>query len=108
VIELLLAEGAEVRYHDPYVPAFRVGGDVFQREKTKLTSVPLTQKVLRESDAVVIVTAHRSVNYKLVAAHAQLIIDSANAMAGLDRAERVVRLGAPAATRNGKTRPSGR
>jgi UDP-N-acetyl-D-glucosamine dehydrogenase len=28
VIELLLARGAEVNYHDPYVPTYTVGGDV--------------------------------------------------------------------------------
>jgi UDP-N-acetyl-D-glucosamine dehydrogenase len=32
VIELLLRQGAVVSYHDPYVPRFQVGDDVFHRE----------------------------------------------------------------------------
>ncbi len=96
VIELLLKGGAQVRYHDPYVPTFRVGDDVFYRERVQLDSVPLTPEVLRESDAVVIVTAHRKmVDYEMVVAHAPLVIDSANVTARLAHSQQVVRLGAP-------------
>ncbi len=94
VIELLLAQGAEVRYHDPYVPAFRVGDDVFHRRRVELASVPLTRAALHESDAVVIVTPHRRVDYEMVVKYAPLVIDSANATAGFDHRERIVRLGA--------------
>lgn len=95
VIELLRSYGAQVRYHDPYVPTFRVGNDVFHRERLELKSAALTKQVLKESDAVVIVTAHKTVDYKLVVANAPLIIDSANATKGLDHQQQIVRLGAP-------------
>jgi UDP-N-acetyl-D-glucosamine dehydrogenase len=95
VIELLLERGALVRYHDPYVPVFRVGSDVFQPQQIELKSVPLTRQALRGSDAVVIVTPHRSVDYGLVIAQAPLIVDSSNVTAGIDHARRIVRLGAP-------------
>lgn len=104
VIELLLERGALVSYHDPYVPVFRVGSDVFHPEQTELKSVALTRQVLRGSDAVVIVTPHRAVDYKLVVAHAPLIVDSANATAGMDHTQRIVRLGAPHRAGNAKTR----
>ncbi|HEX7588092.1 MAG TPA: nucleotide sugar dehydrogenase, partial [Anaerolineae bacterium] len=78
VIELLLGHGARVRYHDPYVPEFHVGGDVFQRDKTVLKSIPLTRTALAQSDVVVIVTGHGKVNYRLVVANAPLIVDTAN------------------------------
>lgn len=98
VIELLLGQGAQVEYHDPYVPQFHVGEDVFYKTPSVFRSVDLTPERLAGADVVVIVTAHRAVNYAEVAAHARLIVDAANAMAGLTRAHpgRIVRLGAPA------------
>ncbi len=95
VIEVLLERGARVSYHDPYVPTFRVGGDVFHREQTTLKSIALTRDTLRRSDVVVIVTAHQKVNYRLVVAHAPLVVDSANATRGLGHAEKIARVGAP-------------
>ncbi|MDE3088290.1 MAG: nucleotide sugar dehydrogenase [Chloroflexota bacterium] len=95
VIEVLLERGAKVSYHDPHVPEFRVGDDVFRREKTALKSIPLTRDALRQSDVVVIVTAHRRVNYRRVVTHAPLIVDSANATKGLGHAEKIARVGAP-------------
>ncbi len=95
VIELLLNNGAQVRYHDPYVPTFRVGNNVFLRETIELKSVPLTRDELRRNDLVVIVTAHRKVNYRWVTRHAPLIVDSANATKGLGDPAKIIRVGAP-------------
>ncbi len=95
VIELILGRGAHVRYHDPYIPVFHIGDDVFHHERVTLESIPLTRNVLRESDAVVIITGHQSVDYKVVVADAAFILDSANVTAGLGHAEKIVRLGAP-------------
>ncbi len=95
VIEILLNYGARVRYHDPYVPVFRVGNDVFRRDRVALESVALTRAELQKSDLVIIVTAHRQVNYRLVATHAPLIVDSANVTKDLGNAEKIIRVGAP-------------
>jgi len=95
IIELLLEHGAKVTYHDPFVPQFRVGDDVFHRESTTLKAVPLTRQVVRASDVVVIVTPHRAVNYRLVVTNARAIVDSANATKGLGHTEKITRLGAP-------------
>jgi UDP-N-acetyl-D-glucosamine dehydrogenase len=95
VIEVLLGDGARVQYHDPLVPKFHVGGDVFHRERVEFTSVPLTRAALRACDVAIIVTAHHSVNYRLVVANAPLIIDSANVTTGLGHAEKIARVGAP-------------
>lgn len=95
VIELLLEHGADVRYHDPYVPEFRIGGNVFHRAQVTLKSVALTRASVRASDVVVIVTAHRTINYRLVVANAPAIVDTANATQGFGHAEKIVRLGAP-------------
>ncbi len=97
VIELLLARGAQVQYHDPYVPAFTVGNDVFQRERVALASVPLTAENIRVQDVIAIVTGHRAVDYRLIVEHAALIVDAVNATAGLGHADalRIARVGAP-------------
>ncbi|HDQ34913.1 MAG TPA: nucleotide sugar dehydrogenase, partial [Chloroflexi bacterium] len=63
VIELLLGRNAVVSYHDPFVPTYHVGGDVFQRERVELTSIALTPETLAAADAVVIVTGHHDVPY---------------------------------------------
>jgi UDP-N-acetyl-D-glucosamine dehydrogenase len=96
VIELLLCRGATVRYHDPYVPQFHVGNDVFHRRAVVLESVPLTEETLGEADCVVIVTGHRSLDYQRVMRHADLIVDTCNTTTDVaDREKKIVCLGAP-------------
>ena len=96
VIELLIRRQAAVRYHDPYAPRYRVGGDVFHREPIVLESVPLTDEELAAADCVVIVTGHHDLGYARVVAQAQLVVDTCNATASVpDDANKVVRLGAP-------------
>ena len=95
VIELLQGRGADVRYHDPYVPTYRVGGDVFQREPLTLHSVALADAELAAADAIAIVTGHHDVDYAHVLAHASLVVDSCNVTQGLVGNAMVIRLGAP-------------
>jgi UDP-N-acetyl-D-glucosamine dehydrogenase len=95
VIELLLRRDAVVTYHDPYVPRFSVGDDVFHREKVVLESVGLTDEALSEADCVVIVTGHRSVDYGRVVAQAPRVVDTCNATRSVEgKRDHVVRLGA--------------
>lgn len=96
IIELLLGRGAQVAYHDPYVPRFEVGGDVFHHERVMLESLELTEDELGAVDCAIIVTDHRNVDYEHVVRHARLVVDTRNATAGVEGYEdRVVRLGAP-------------
>jgi UDP-N-acetyl-D-glucosamine dehydrogenase len=73
VMRLLEERGAEVVYHDPWVPSFRENGH-------EMHGVALTAERLAASDAVVIVTDHSTVDYQLVADHASLVIDTRNMM----------------------------
>jgi UDP-N-acetyl-D-glucosamine dehydrogenase len=96
LIELLLARGAEVRYHDPYVPCFHVGGDVFYSADLLLETVPLSEDELSAADCVVIVTGHRNLDYAQVVEKARLVVDCCNATGALTSPPAsVVRLGAP-------------
>jgi UDP-N-acetyl-D-glucosamine dehydrogenase len=74
ILDRLLRLGAEVRYHDPHVPAapaMRSWPDL-----PALESVPLTPEELEDCDAVIVVTDHAAVDYDLVARHAPLIVDT--------------------------------
>lgn len=86
VIAELQRVGAEVRYYDPYVPHVC-------EEGVDMTGEPaLTAELIAAADAVVITTAHKNVDYALVAAHARLVFDTRNAMAAFSDPGRIERL----------------
>lgn len=76
VIEGLIDRGANVSYHDPHVSAFPRMRD----HSIELQSVELTRDAIKRSDAIVIVTDHKAVDWNLIAADAQLIVDTRNAI----------------------------
>jgi UDP-N-acetyl-D-glucosamine dehydrogenase len=78
VIRLLESQGAEVFYHDPFVPKFKEDGH-------EHTSVALTDKEISSADAVVIVTDHSSVDYQRVVDLAAVVVDTRNATAKLTK-----------------------
>jgi UDP-N-acetyl-D-glucosamine dehydrogenase len=72
VMRLLLRKGAEIQYHDPYVPEIREDGEVYR-------SVPLTDRLLASCDCVVITTDHQVIDYRHVVEHSALVVDTRNA-----------------------------
>jgi UDP-N-acetyl-D-glucosamine dehydrogenase len=74
VIKLLEGRGAEVAYHDPFIPTFVEDGH-------RRTGVPLTAQELARSDATVIVTDHTSIDYQFIVDHAPVVVDTRNATA---------------------------
>jgi UDP-N-acetyl-D-glucosamine dehydrogenase len=90
IIRLLEDAGANIAYHDPYVPTFRDDGHVHE-------SVELTDEELTLADAVVIVTDHSKVDYQRVVERAAVIVDTRNVTAKLTRGRgRVIALSASA------------
>ncbi|MEO7458359.1 MAG: nucleotide sugar dehydrogenase, partial [Gemmatimonadaceae bacterium] len=83
VIRLLEAQGAEVTFHDPYVPTIRDddGGHEVVGTPRVRHNVELTAAVLKAADVVVIVTDHKVIDYQMVVDNANLIVDSRNATA---------------------------
>src|SRR5881397_3445990 len=69
IIATLRRKGAEVSYADPHVPTFRVDG-------TELKAVEATGAELRGADCVLILTDHVEFDYRAVARHARLIVDT--------------------------------
>jgi UDP-N-acetyl-D-glucosamine dehydrogenase len=86
VIGLLMQKGAEVNYHDPYVPQI-------QHESWEKSSVADYLAGIEQADCVVIVTNHSAYDYAAILDKARLIVDTRNALgkAGRDN-EKVVRL----------------
>ncbi len=88
VLAGLATRGATVSYHDPHVPRFR-DSDGLARESVEL------EELLADSDAVVVVTAHRAIDWERVYAMAGLVIDTVDSSRGRPARERqVLRLGA--------------
>ncbi len=79
LIEKLRDLGAEVSYNDPHIPR-----TPRQREHDlRMESVPLTEEVLADQDAVLIATNHSAYDYPWIVAHSRLVIDTRNATAGV-------------------------
>ncbi len=81
VLDLLAREGADVRYHDPYVPEWATG------DGRTLQSAPLSRSVFRETDAVVVVTDHACVDYGRLLRLSPILVDARN----VTRSERALR-----------------
>ena len=104
VIEALLEDGADVVYHDPYVPEFPVHSDFAARRRFRLRSQSLTDALLATVDCAVIVQAHSGVDYAWIAQHARTVVDACGALpagalpAGV-AGEHILRLGVGGAAR---------
>jgi UDP-N-acetyl-D-glucosamine dehydrogenase len=76
IVELLQESGAAVSYHDPHVPSF----PSMRSYQIALDSVPLERSVLESADCVLIITDHKAIDYDLIGRHAELVVDTRNAM----------------------------
>jgi UDP-N-acetyl-D-glucosamine dehydrogenase len=81
LMEMLHGRGAEVAYHDPFVPVIKPTREHAHWAGTR--SVDWNRETLQAFDAVVIATNHKAVNYAELADWAPCIVDTRNAMAGL-------------------------
>jgi UDP-N-acetyl-D-glucosamine dehydrogenase len=83
VIHLLTRRGSKVTYSDPYVPCLKLDG-------IDLRSEPAAEAVAA-ADCVVIITDHKSVDYKPLVESAKLVVDTRNALKGI-ASPKIVRL----------------
>ncbi len=79
LFDLLKELGAEVAYHDPHIPEIPTTREHAHWAGAK--SVEWTRETISGFDAVVIATAHQSVNYEQLAEWCGCIVDSRNIMA---------------------------
>jgi UDP-N-acetyl-D-glucosamine dehydrogenase len=81
-MEKFKERGAEVAYFDPFVPVIRPTREHPHWAGTK--SIEWKREIIGKFDAVVIATNHKSVNYQELADWSDCIIDSRNAMIGIN------------------------
>jgi len=75
ILELLMERGANISYHDPYIPEIKG----LRQTDLAMESVVLTDELLSKQDAVIISTAHSNIDYKKIYKYSLLIIDARNA-----------------------------
>ena len=86
VIGLLQQKGAQVSYHDPYIPRLYHDG-------LEMVSVSDLLASVRQVDCVVVVTNHKVYDYAAILDAARLIVDTRNALGSAARVNpKVVRL----------------
>ncbi len=74
IMDLLQKKGANILYHDPYIPVL----PSFRKYLFKMKSSPLTEKLLQRIDAAIVVTDHSPIDYAWVVKHVPLLIDTRN------------------------------
>lgn len=76
VVSLLARKGAEISYHDPFVPECEIDGKLYKGSE-------LNDEVLAETDLALILTDHSAVDYEWLAEKAPRIFDTRNATGAL-------------------------
>lgn len=77
IISLFKQKGARVAYNDPYVPH---SSGHREHPGLDLSSVPLTARRLKRSDAVIIATDHSDYDYDWIVKNAPIVVDTRNAV----------------------------
>lgn len=87
VIGLLQKKGAQVEYHDPYIPRLKT------HDSIEMQSVTNLMESVRQADCVVIITNHSQYDYQAILKEARFIFDSRNALGKMGKNNpKVVRL----------------
>lgn len=77
VMHELHKQGANVQYHDPYVPRIKLGD-------TELSSLELSDDTIQSFDMVIIATAHSNVDYADIVQNAKAVLDTRGITRHLD------------------------
>src|SRR5207253_8779266 len=85
ILDLLIAQGAVVDYHETYVSLLMSGSHT-------LKSVPCDAAALASRDIVLILTAHASYDWAAIVHGSPLVIDTRNATGTVSPAPHVIRL----------------
>ena len=86
IIHLLKELGADINYHDPYVPKFK-------HNDIEMESIYDLMEGVRKSDVVAIITNHKTYDYSAILKEANLLVDARNALGNLAKNNpKVIRL----------------
>lgn len=75
IIDLLVKAKAEVQYYDSFVPEIKPHAPYH----CAMSSVILTEEIIKEADCIVVITNHSNVDYEYIAKHGKVIVDTRNA-----------------------------
>ena len=82
LLEMLSERGAEMAYYDPYVPMIRPSRE--HAHWAGMKSVSWDEPTIRSFDLVLISTAHSCIDYAQLGQWARRIVDTRNAMKGIE------------------------
>ncbi|NQT23099.1 MAG: UDP-N-acetyl-D-glucosamine dehydrogenase, partial [Candidatus Omnitrophica bacterium] len=86
IISILQKRRAKVSFYDPYFPYLKINGINLKRSS-------IDKKALKKYDCAVLVTDHSSVDYKYLAKHIKLILDTRNVFGKLGiKSKKIVKL----------------
>ncbi len=85
ILDILDKQGAEFSVVDPYVTSFRSCNRVVE-------TVELTEELLKNSDLVMVTTDHSDFDYELIAKHSAVIFDTRNALKGVEKPNKYIKL----------------
>ncbi|MCK9614330.1 MAG: nucleotide sugar dehydrogenase [Candidatus Omnitrophica bacterium] len=71
IIETLQSKGANVSFHDPFLPYLKIDGIDLKR-------IEFSKKNLKTFDCVIVVTDHSNIDYNFIKNNARLIFDTRN------------------------------
>lgn len=81
IFDLLKAQGAKIKYYDPFIPEINFTREHKEWAGTK--SIKWDSKIISNFDLVLISTNHSNINYNELAEWSKCIVDSRNAMKGI-------------------------
>lgn len=84
LLEKIKTKKAKITYTDPYI------AEINYRE-LNAKSKPLSKELLSKIDCTVIVTDHSNFDYNLLVSNSKLIVDTRNALKGINK-KHIVRL----------------
>lgn len=86
LIEILRSGGAKVDYNDPYVPRTPKQ----RKHNLAMCSKKLSERMLGQYDCVLIATDHSEYDYDWIVRHANLVVDTRNATAGVKHGQKKI------------------
>ncbi len=89
IMEILQHKGAVLSYSDPYIPRLH---KMRAYDFSNMSSVDLTENLLKNQDLALIATDHTDFDYQWIVDHARLVVDTRNATRKVTRGrEKIVR-----------------
>src|SRR5919108_3288223 len=82
IMEILQHNGAVLSHSDPYIPRLH---KMRAYDFSHMSSLELTESLLKSQDLVLITTDHTSIDYQRVVDQAQLVVDTRNATRSVTR-----------------------